>query len=249
MLRGVIIEDELSARESLRELLGQCCPDLEVVGEAGDVEAGKALIRAVKPDLLFLDIELPDGDGFDILRDFDRFSFNIIFTTAYSDYAIKAFKYSATQYLLKPIDPHDLKDAVQQAEIDLKTKNLQERFEMLLSKVIGKDQKKIVLVTTQQIYVVNLTEIVMCESEKNYTHFSLEDGSKITVAKTLKDFEDVLLSNTFIKCHRQYIVNLDHIRSIEKEPVSFIRLTQGFIAPVSNRRKDEVIRIIKELFN
>ncbi len=247
MLRGIIIEDELSARESLRGLLERYCPDVKIVGEAGTVISGKALIKSSNPDLLFLDIQLPDGDGFDLLRDLGKITFNIIFTTAYSEYAIKAFKYSTTQYLLKPIDPEELTQAVAKAEEELKSKNLQERFNLLLDKISGTGLKKIVLVTNQQIHVVNMSEIIMCESDKNYTNFYLENGTTITAARTLKEYEDVMPDN-FIKPHRQYMVNLEHLRSIEKEETPYIKLTNDIIVPIAARRREDLLRKIKEMY-
>jgi two-component system, LytTR family, response regulator len=249
VLRGIIIEDELSARESLCDMLANHCPNVHLVGEAGDVKTGKALIRSTKPDLLFLDIELPDGDGFDILRDQTPINFNIIFTTAYSEYAIKAFKFSATQYLLKPIDPLELMQAVEQAEKELITKNLQERFNLLLEKIAGRNQRKIVLVTNQKIYVVNMSEIILCEAENNYTVFVLDDGSRITVARTLKDFESSLTEN-FLKIHRQYIVNIDHVKSIEKEQNNpYVKLTLDITAPIAGRKREDLVKRIRDMYD
>jgi two-component system LytT family response regulator len=237
----------LSARESLRRLLENHCPGVELVGEAGNVAEAKELIKISDPDLLFLDIQLPDGDGFDLLRDLGNITFNIIFTTAYSEYAIKAFKYSTTHYLLKPIDPQDLTEAVAKAEEDLKSKNLQERFNRLLERVTGKNQRKIVLVTTNKIHVVNMSEIVMCEADKNYTTFNLESGAQITVARTLKEYEDILPKN-FIKPHRQFMVNVEHLRSIEKDGGHYIKLSNNMMVPIASRKRDEILQKIREIY-
>lgn len=247
MIRGIIVEDELSARESLKRLLENYCPDVELVGEAGNVADAKALIESSGPDLLFLDIQLPDGDGFDLLRDLGTIPFNIIFTTAYSEYAIKAFKYSTTHYLLKPIDPQDLIKAVGKVQEDLNSKNLQERFNRLLEKVTGKNQRKIVLVTASRIYVINMSEIIMCEADKNYTIFNLESGAQITVAKTLKEYEDIL-PDTFIKPHRQYMVNIEHLRSIEKDDSHYVKLTNNILVPIASRKRDEIIQKIRDMY-
>ena len=203
MPTAVIVEDELGARETLRELLSQHCPQINVIGEAHDVKSGIDCINRYHPDIVFLDIQMPDGDGFDLITKLSNINFNVIFTTAYSDYAIKAFKYSATHYLLKPIIADELIEAVDKASKKLQDKEVAEQMRKLFSSLpdmIKSD--KLVLSTNTAITVVRLAEIIMCRSDRNYTTFYLEDGNEITVSKTLKEYENLLNTDIFFRSHR-----------------------------------------------
>jgi two-component system LytT family response regulator len=191
---------------------------------------------------------MPDGDGFDLLRKVKEFNFNIIFTTAFSEFAVKAFKYNTVDYLLKPIIQDDLVNAVQKAQEELKRRDLTEKFSNLLDYINnGKNTRRIVLSSNERYDVVNISEIIMCKSDRNYTSFYLDDGQVIKVAKTMKEFSDQLEENDFIKPHRGYLVNPDHIRSFSRAGTSAIRLTRNLEAPVSSRNKDKLLEIIHRL--
>lgn len=248
MIRGVIIEDEQNARETLRMLIERYCEDVEVVGEGHDVKSGLECIVSNNPDLVFLDIEMPDGDGFDLLRQLKEFNFNIIFTTAYSEFAVRAFKYNTIDYLLKPIMQKELIEAVKKAKGELKSRDLTEKFHNLLSYMNnGKNNKRIVLSSSDRYDVVSITEIIMCKSNRNYTSFYLEDGQVIKVAKTMKEFSKTLIENDFIKTHRGCLINLDHIKSFGRTNSNTIRLTRNLEAPVSTRNKEKLLEIIHRL--
>ncbi len=248
-MRAVIIEDELNARNHLKSLLDTHCEGVEIVGEGHDVKTGYEIIHSTQPDLVFLDIRMPDGTGFDLLEMFNSIRFNVIFTTAYSEYAIEAFRFSAIHYLLKPIDPDDLVESVKKAGREAKMKNLENKIEALITNLNsgGKFSRKVVLTTNSNIYVVNSEEIVMCRSDRNYTQFILDDGREIIVAKTIKDYEDLLTEHGFFRAHRQYLINLAHVQSLEKTNGGTIKLTGDISVPVSVRKKDQLIEALSSI--
>lgn len=248
MIKGVIIEDEQNARETLRILVEKYCKNVEVVGEANDVKSGLECIKKYQPELVFLDIEMPDGDGFDLLAKVRKFDFDIIFTTAYSEFAVQAFKYNTVDYLLKPIVHEELIQAVDKAEMELQTRDLSEKFNQLLDYINkGKNKNRIVLSTSERYDIVDISEIIMCKSDRNYTSFYLEDGKVVTVSKTMKEFEETLLTNGFIRSHRQYFVNIDHIKSFGRTESNVIRLTHDLEAPVSTRNKEKLLELIHQI--
>ncbi|MFP4469788.1 MAG: LytR/AlgR family response regulator transcription factor [Bacteroidales bacterium] len=248
-MRAIIIEDELNARDHLKSLLQTYCPEVEIVGEAHDVSSAYEIIQNVEPDLIYLDIRMPDGTGFDLLNRFREINFNVIFTTAYAEHAIDAFKFSAVHYLLKPIDPPDLMEATGKARQEVRMKNLQDKIEALFENLNTgkKPEKKIVLTTNSSIYVVNSGDIIMCQSDRNYTLFHLTDGREILVAKTIKDFDDILSGLGFFRAHRQYLVNLDYIQALEKGGGGTIRMKGGLGVPVSVRKKEQLIEILSSM--
>jgi two-component system LytT family response regulator len=248
MPTAVIVEDELGARETLRGLLSQHCPQIKVVGEAHDVKSGVDCINRYHPDIVFLDIEMPDGDGFDLITKLPSIDFNVIFTTAHSDYAIKAFKYSATHYLLKPIITEELLEAVDKASKKLHAKEIAEQMDKLLSSLpdINKSNK-LVLNTISSITVVRFAEIIMCRADRNYTTFYLEDGNEITTSRSLKEYENLLNEKTFFRSSRQYLVNVNHVKSFQRSDSKMIKLTRGLEAPVSNRKREQLLQILIEI--
>lgn len=248
MIKSVIIDDEHGACEALKELLSRYCSNVVVVGEAYDVKSGVKCIKLNNPDIVFLDIEMPDGNGFDLLHQLNNYNFNIIFTTAYSDFAIEAFKHSATHYLLKPIAPDELVEAVKKAEKELNTKSLQKKIVDLLDKVsLADNNKRLVLSSNNRLNIVYVQEIIMCKSFKNYTTFYMEDGREILVSKTLKEFDDVLFDNDFVRPHRQYMINLLHVRSFDRTYGSNILLTGGHEVPVATRKREQMLEIIQNI--
>ncbi|NCA86048.1 MAG: response regulator transcription factor [Clostridia bacterium] len=248
MPTSVIIEDEPSARETLRNLLSQHCPQVTVKGEAHNVESGIDCINRCRPDIVFLDIEMPDGTGFDLITKLPSVDFNVIFTTAHSSYAIQAFRYSATHYLLKPIIPDELKEAVDKASEKLHAKEIAEQMRKLIYSLSDLNKPdNLVLSTISSITVVRQSEIIMCRSDRNYTTFFLEDGNEITVSKTLKEYETLLSAKNFFRPHRQYIVNVNHIKSFQRSNGKMIKLTRDLEAPVSMRKYDQLMELLMHL--
>ncbi|MEX0272806.1 MAG: LytR/AlgR family response regulator transcription factor [Flavobacteriaceae bacterium] len=209
MIKTLIVEDEPKVRASLKKMLSLIRPDLEIVAETGYVTEAVTIISAHQPHLVFLDIQLEDGTGFEILDQLENVNFKVIFTTAYSHYSIMAFKVSAIDYLLKPIDPTELEAALNRA-VERIEKDLdhQELIEVLRGNLHGRD-KKIVLRSTDRQFILNQTEIVHLMADSAYTIFVTKD-QKITISKNLKHYQD-LLDDRFVRCHQSHLVNTQHI--------------------------------------
>ncbi|QKG80304.1 LytR/AlgR family response regulator transcription factor [Tenuifilum thalassicum] len=242
MVKAVIVDDELHARESLNHMLRTYCPTVHVVGEAERIEEAYEVILKSKPDLVFLDMQLTDGLGFDLLRRFDELHFKVIIISAYQEFAIKAFKFSAVDYLLKPIDPDDLARAVDNALSKVYDDSQQQSLNALIenTKNPEKKDKLIVLRNSEETYIVNTSEIVRCESDNNSTNFILADKSRIRVTKTLKEFEELLEECGFVRCHQSHLVNRHHIEKIIRFPSLSLQMDNGDSIPVSFRKRKQL---------
>lgn len=249
MLKAVIIDDELNARESIANLSRLTNSDIDIIGEAEGVESGILLIQELKPDLVFLDIQLEDGTGFDILEQLDQIDFHIIFITAFNEYAIKAFKFAAIDYLLKPINPKEFKSALDQF-INLQEKeDIESKLTAYLShiKESAAEHKKIILKTAESIHLIKVQDIIRCEADKGYTEFFLRDGNKILVSKGLKEYNELLGDFGFIRTHQSHLINLDYIASFEKADGGYILMTDKSTVPVSSRKREYVFNIFENL--
>ncbi|MDY0076079.1 MAG: LytTR family DNA-binding domain-containing protein [Bacteroidales bacterium] len=248
MIRCVIIEDETKSRETLRGLLNRFCQDVLVCAEAGGVQSGREAIEEHRPDLVFLDIEMPDGSGFRLLEKLKEINFEIVFTTAFEQFAIKAIRYAALDYLLKPIVPEELIAAVEKVR-KLKEKRInQKQLEVLMSNINSEafESKKIVLSTSEKIHVVEMDNIIRCESDNYYTHFYFKDGGHLLISKTLKDVESLLEEGNFIRPHKSHLVNTRYIQNFNREQVA-ITLSDGSVIPVSRRKKEKILEFINQL--
>ncbi len=242
-ISAVVIDDELNARQALKNLLEFYCPEIRLIGEADGVNSGFALISQSNPQLVFLDIRMPDGTGFDLLRRFKKIPFKLIFVTAYDQYALNAIKLSAVDYLLKPVNPKELKYALEKAFSQIETdEQLGQRVEAVEEnmKQLPKN-KKIILNTASNMYVLRLDNIVRFESDENYTRVHLSDKQVIMVTRTLKDFDEMLNDSGFCRVHNSHIVNLSYVASLEKGVVGQIVLLDGVKVPISSRRKEYFI--------
>ncbi len=236
MIRSLIVDDEPFVRSGLRSLLEAHADTLEIVGECENISDAIVVTRSTKPNLIFLDINMPDGTGFDFLDRIELEGVNVIFITAYHEYALQALKVGAIDYLLKPISSFELKSAIQ--KIDLKKELLlKERLEISKKKLVGTIDK-IVLHFHDKYQVVRLNELTYCKSEGSYTKFFLTDGREFITSKNIKEY-DIGLPANFVRCHQSYLVNIDFADSYDKEGV--IVLTTGTNIPVSVRKKDAVI--------
>lgn len=248
MIKAIIIEDEKMSRETLRRMLEKYCPTVEVVAEADGYRAGLEQIRKYDPDVIFLDIQMPDGSGFRLLEELDEINFEIIFTTAFDQFAIKAIKYSALDYLLKPIIPQDLTDAVKKVEKRRVETRKKKNLDVFLENIHSQEEssQKIVLSTSEMIHVINVDDIIRCESDNYYTYFFFTDGRKLLVSKTLKENEELLSNHNFIRPHKSHLVNIKYIKSFLRQEGGYIMMTDGSKIPVSRRKKD---KIMETLFN
>jgi len=249
MLKAVIVEDEKRSRETLAGLLKLYCKNVEVVADADGMRSGHEAILEHQPDIVFLDIQMPDGSGFKMLEMFDKIDFDVIFTTAYDQFAIKAIKFSALDYLLKPIFPEDLVEAVSKAEKKRTGQGMKEGIEVLLQHVKKpeSDNPKIVLSTSEKIHVVKIKDIIRCESDNYYTFFYFTDGTRLLISKTLKENEELLSSHNFIRPHKSHLINIMYIKSYLKHDGGYIIMSDGSQVPVSRRKKEKIIEIINNL--
>ena len=248
MISAVIIDDEKLAREALANMLKMFCPDVTLIGEADGVESGVEAIRRLEPDAVFLDIQMPDGSGFDLLKEFASIGFKFVFITAYQEYAIQAFKYSAIDYILKPIDPIDLAAAVEKLHESVLNEDTNKKFQAFIENIQWheKNPQKIVLKTFDTVIVAEKESIIRCESENNYTMFYFTDKPKVLVSKTLKEFDVLLSSSGFFRVHQSHLVNLNFVAKYNRFPDSHVVLTQGQIIPVSVRKRELLVTLLKQ---
>lgn len=239
MFTAVIIDDEPRTREVIQKMLSVYCPNITIVAQGDSVETGFQAITSTKPDVVFLDIKLSDGTGFDLLKRFGKIEFYFFIITAYEEYAVQAFKFSALDYLLKPIDSADLIEAVEKLAKTINIEETNRRFELLMNNFESPDQqsKKIVLKTHENIYVVQVKDIIRCESINNSTRFFIVNHGKVMVSKTLKEFEELLSPLGFTRCHQSHLINNSYIASYQKFPKLQLKLKDGSVIPVSFRKK------------
>ena len=255
MLTAVIIEDEKKFLSAFKAIIAAACPHVKLLGDCGSVKEAKQLIADLKPDIVFLDIQLSDGNAFDLLRsleaDLDKNAFNdlrIIFTTASNQFAIQAFRFSAIDYLLKPIIANELQEAVKKAEVLKNALGNPNQYRVLLDNVSTPDaEKKICLSTLSEMRVCAVNDILRCESEHNYTTFYVVKDKPLMVSKTLKEYEDLLKEYGFERVHQSHLVNLKHVKSLIKKDSGFILMKDGTEIPISRRKKEQVFEIFKKI--
>lgn len=245
MLKAVIIEDEPLSRETLKSLLTDFCENVAVVGMAGNVQEGITLLETVKTDVVFLDIELQTGSGFDILKAIKKRDFEVIFTTAFEQYAIKAIKFSSIDYLLKPIDIEELQEAVEKARRfrDLLKSNDDDRLSMLLKNIEEKNepQKKICLSTSDGLEFIEVEDIKYCEANGSYTNFYIKPDQKIMVSKNLKEYENLLESSHFMRVHNSFLINLNEVKKFVKSEGGYILMKDDKQIAISSGKRDQFL--------
>lgn len=243
-ISAVIVEDMPEVRAGLRTLVEKHCPQVAITGEAESVVSGAKLIRSARPDLVFLDIEMPDGSGFDLLDIIDE-PVQIIFTTAIDSYAARAFRYAAVDYLLKPVDPEQLMAAVERAR---QTGPLRKHQVEIMSEVMrGGRLDRIALHTQDRIHIVDVSTIIRCEADGNYTRFFISNKSPILVSRTLKDFDQLLSEAAFLRVHQSHLVNVKHVGEYVKTDGVYLVMKDGTKVPVSVRKRHEVLQRLDQL--
>ncbi len=240
-----IVDDEKEGRAHLTNFLARYCPHLELLGEAGDIKNAIILIEGKQPEILLLDINLPDGLSFEILGKIS-YQPKVIFITAYDDYVLKALRLSAVDYLLKPFEPLDLIESLSKAVKDLLENGHQHQINSLLEN--QQKVKKIVLPTAQGYEMVAIDEIIRCEADNTYTTFYLTDSTKRLVTKTLKLYEELLVDHNFFRCHQSHLVNLNFVKLYYKGEGGALEMTDGSSVDVSRRKKDELIQLLDQRF-
>lgn len=244
MHTAIIIDDEAKGRMALKQKLQDYCKEVQVAGEAENGETGIKLIEKIKPDIVFLDIEMPRMDGFEMLHRLPEKNFHLIFTTAYDQYAIKAIKYAAFDYLLKPVDIEELKMAI--AKIHSQKQPYTDKKLTLLDQNLHSKNafNKIAISTLDGLLFFEIKDIVQLEANSNYTTLHFVNGAKLVASKTLKDFEELLPTDIFFRVHHSHLINLNYIKRYIKGDGGQIELHNGNYVDVSRRKKEDFLKII-----
>lgn len=244
--KAIVIDDELHARTLLKGMLEEFCSDIEVLATCEDLPNGVKNIRKLKPDLVFLDIEMPGHSGLELLDFFDRdeVNFDIIFTTAYNNYAIQAFKLSAIDYLLKPIEPEELEKSVER----FKFKSIKTDYSILKSNLTQGSVKKLAIPTISAIKFIETDQILFMKADGAYTQIYLQNNTNITSSKSLKTFEESLSENrNFFRCHKSYIVNLSHITDYIKSDGGYMKVDNKHEVAISSEKAPEMLALMNSL--
>ena len=244
-MRVVIIDDEAGARNNLRTLIESRFPEIEVLGEADGVSTGQKLIETSPPDLAFLDVQMQDGTGFDLLSGLTRDDLQVVFVSAHDHFAITAIKFSAIDYLLKPVEEEELRVTLEKIRQYREGNDIKMKLELLLGNLRRVD--KVALPSFQGIEFVRLDDIIRCESDNNYTMFYLTGGTKILVSKTLREYEDMLEARGFFRTHKSHIINLKYLKKYIKGEGGSVILDDGSEVLVSRRRKEDFLRMLTQI--
>jgi two-component system LytT family response regulator len=246
MIRALLIDDEHHSNQTLRYELERHCPDVEILDEALSGQEGIEKIARHKPDLVFLDIEMPGMSGFEMLRRLAPVEFDIIFVTAYDQYAIRAFRIAAVDYLLKPITKDHLKEAVARITERHTVAEQQQKFETLIHNLSdGMRSPRIALPSGRGMDFVQVADIIYCRADSNYTHICLHDGKKYTLAKTLKDIEQLIDLEIFFRIHQSYLVNMQHVQRYVRDDGGYVIMPDKAKIPIAKRRKEEFMALLK----
>lgn len=236
----------MRARKAISSIIEKHCRNISLAAQADTVKSGIEVINFYKPDLVLLDIQLTDGTGFDLLEKIENIDFKIIFITAYEKYAIRAIRFSALDYILKPINPHELISAIQKAGEALTQEHLNLKMKSLLDNR-QKDDKRIVLKTADSLFVVEVREIIRCQADGNYTNIYFHNGKKLLVSKTLKEFDELLCDYDFFRVHIAHLINLSYIERCEKEKDGSLFMKDGSSIPIARNRKQQLFEMLQQL--
>lgn len=249
MKKIMIVDDEKPTRELIKNMLLGFDMELEINIESNNVKTAVEQFDVFQPDILLLDIQMPDGNGFDVLRKIDQEKIHVIFITAYQEYAIQAIKFSAVDYILKPIDARELKESIEKALelIHFDQQNIKESLKVLEENLIPQKRKKLVLKTQESNYIVSIDDIIRCESDKNYTFFYLQEGKKILVSKTLKDFDILLSPYNFCRVQQSHLINLNFVDRYDKIDGGSVIMKDNSSVPLSPQKKDIFFKMLEEL--
>ncbi|RTL60696.1 MAG: response regulator transcription factor [Sphingobacteriales bacterium] len=245
MLGAIIVDDESNSRNGLKEKISRYCPEVQVIAESENGENGIRLIEALKPDIVFLDVEMPKMNGFTMLQKLTSRHFEVIFITGYDHYAINAIKVSALDYLVKPVEISELKEAVLKAINKRTTAKKNEQVELLLQNLLNdkKEQLRIAIPSTDGLQFTDISSIIYLEASSNYTIFFLTNKKKLTVGRTLKEYEELLPENIFIRIHHSYIINKNFVQKYIRGEGGQVVMQNNVVLDVAKRRKAEFLKI------
>ena len=242
MLKACIVDDEKKGRDSLQKLLDLYCPEVEVIGQADSVNNAFLFITKEKPNLVFLDVEMPHGSGFELLKKFDKINFKTIFVTAHKHYAIKAIKFAALDYLLKPVDVDELIEAVQHA-CENTHQNQSSQYHNLLENIANGKAGKIAVPVKEGMAFINPTDIIRLEADGAYTQiFTISD--KYTATKNIKEYEQLLHEHNFFRAHHSHLINLKQVKGFSRVDGYFASMSDGVSVEVSRRKKDQFLQLM-----
>jgi len=250
---ALIVDDESKSRKSLRQKIENYCNGIEIIGEAANGQEGLEKINKLSPDIVFLDIEMPVMNGLQLAEKLSHFRGTIIFTTAYNEYAIKAFKYSAFDYLLKPVDIAELQESLQRLSRTVRRASgesaTQKQLTLLLGHLQGhaEQQRKIAVSTQEAVHFFDLADIVRLEANSNYTQLFFTNGTRLLTSKTLGEFESMLPKEMFFRIHHSFLINMHHVRKYLKADGGQIEMSDGAMVDISRRKKEDFIALIKHL--
>ena len=247
MKKVLIIDDEKRTRDLIAKMIKTFGFDLTVISEGETMDTAIKAIQNHQPDILFIDIQMPDGTGFDVLKQLENITFEVIFITAHEEFAIQAIKFSALDYLLKPVDPLELKEAVEKAIKAVNTKKIDNQIDALQNNILPNQKKRLVLKTHESVFIVELHDIIRCEADKNYTSFILNGGKKIVVSKTLKDYETLLVGHNFMRVQQSHLINIDFIERYDKANGGFVIMKDGSEVPLSSAKREAFFNILENL--
>lgn len=244
MIRTVLVDDETDSIRVLQKLLDNFCPEVKIVGQADGVPTALEVIRSTQPDLVLLDIEMAQGNAFDLLNQLQPLDFQVIFVTAFDNYAIRAFKYSAVDYLLKPVEIDDLRNAIGRVHRKPQTQDLVQQMRILLENVgtLQMTQQKMAIPTIDGLIFIPVQDILRFEAKGNYTAIYLSNGEPIVATRTIKDYEDVLPETIFCRIHNSHIINLSKIQRYQKGRGGSVIMEDGSIIEVASRRREEFLQ-------
>jgi len=239
MLTAVIVDDEVDAVYSIELIINEYCSNVSIIGKANSAIEGRDVILEKKPDLIFLDIEMPRGTGFDLLEMLPERNFDIIFITAYNNWAIKAFKYSAVDYILKPIDIDELIEAVNKVEKNSSSRGFSDdKYQALLENIKINKNKKLSISTSEGIEYVEISKIIRFEGEGSYSKVYIVDQPVLLISKNLKEFQELLSKNNFFRTHNSHLINLEFVKKYVLKDGGHIEMKDNSIVPISRRKKD-----------
>lgn len=247
MKKVLIIDDENRTRSLIAKMIESFGLDVEAIPEGENVQSGIKAIEKHQPDIVFLDIQMPDGTGFDVIRSVENKNFEVIFVTAHEEFAIKAIKFSALDYLLKPVDAVELRASLEKALQVVENAGDHGQFEALNSNIQKSEKRRLVLKTQESVHVVDLEEIIRCEADRNYTSFFLRDNKKILVSKTLKEYETLLSGHNFLRVQQSHLININFVDRYDKKNGGAVVMKDGSEVPLSPAKRDIFFKRLENL--
>lgn len=245
-MKVVIIDDDSRVTRVISNLINSEFDDITITGTAGNLESGYNVLLKDKPDLLFLDISLPDGNAFELLKKIRNIDFKIIFITAFEEFALQAIKVSALDFIVKPIDINELKNSINKAREIIKQEDENLKIKAFIENLEGKKKlKRIILPTSDYLHFIDINNIIRCEADNNYTFFYLADCKKILVSKTIKEYSNLLRDSGFIRVHQSHLVNAIHIDKYVKSEGGYLLMTDKSSVPVSSANRHQILKALE----